>query len=147
MNLPRPPATTSAKLGLDGVADSAGNKTADSAECTEVNGVKPDVCATVDVNNKPQAQDYTLDLKGKETATYDMNTLISDRETSDDNLQIIVFNSPAHGGLTWSDNTFTYEVTDGTGYVGNDAFTYIVKDKGNLKSEVKTVTLNNIADF
>ena len=97
------------------------------------------------VNQAPEAQDASVDAWWNDTVSFDMDNIISDNETPKSNLSIIVVSWPNHGSLTWNWHTFTYEVTDGSWYSGNDNFTYKVND-WNLDSDVKTVTIVNTED-
>ncbi|MDD3645944.1 MAG: Ig-like domain-containing protein [Candidatus Gracilibacteria bacterium] len=105
------------------------------------------VYTTLATNTAPTASDVTKDVGG-ETITYDLAPDISDSETADNNLTIVVVSGPSHGSLVWNTNSeFTYTVTQGSFYAGDDSLTYKVRDPEGLESEIKTVTLTNVFDF
>ena len=95
-------------------------------------------------NTAPTATDVNLDAGWWETINHDLNANISDSEDADSTLSITVVSAPTHWSLSWSGNTFTYTVTDGTGYAGPDSFTYYVTDSESSVSETKTVNISSI---
>jgi len=97
-------------------------------------------------NTAPVANDFSVDADDEDTVSYDMNAQISDNESADSALTITIVSGPTHGSLTWNGHTFTYEVTDGSGYSGDDSFTYKVTDPDGLESETKTVTIIDTSD-
>lgn len=67
---------------------------------TDANGVETLATQTVDVaeaaNNNPVASDVTRDAAGAASITYDLAPDISDAETADAGLTIVVDTPPAH---------------------------------------------------
>lgn len=99
-------------------------------------------------NSAPTASDVSLDANGfgNEVVTHNLNANISDAEDADSALSITVVTAPTHGSLTWSGNTFTYTVTQGSFYAGSDSFTYYVTDSDGAISSTQTVSISNIFD-
>ncbi len=97
-------------------------------------------------NTAPTASSFSVDAWFWETVIYNLSPNIDDAETSDSLLTIVDIVWPSHGSLTWNGNEFTYTVTDGTGYIWNDSFSFKVQDPQWLKSNRKTVTITNIWD-
>lgn len=98
-------------------------------------------------NTAPTASAQSLDAGGGETVTHNLNANIADTEDADNSLTIVVASGPSHGGLSWTGNSFTYEVTDGSFYAGNDSFTYYVRDTQGATSATYTVSITGIFDF
>ena len=97
------------------------------------------------VNTEPTAQDLTVNAAGAETVSGTI--VIGDAEDAVSSLTVVVASSPAHGSIVWNSKTnFTYTVTDGSGYNGDDSFTYYVEDSGSLQSATKTVTIEFVVD-
>lgn len=98
-------------------------------------------------NTTPSATSVTFDMGfGAEIQTFDLAASISDTETADGGLTINVVAGPTQGSLSWSGTQFTFSATQGSGYVGDDSFTYNVTDAGALTSSTRTVTILNIAE-
>ncbi|MDD2871938.1 MAG: DUF5011 domain-containing protein, partial [Candidatus Gracilibacteria bacterium] len=99
-------------------------------------------------NTAPTASDGSTDL-GILGFTYngDLASYISDNESSDNQLTINVVSGPSHGTLVWNGTQFTYQATIGSGYFGNDSFTYNVTDPQGLTSSTQTFTIYNIIEF
>ena len=94
----------------------------------------------------PIANNATIDAGWNDTVSFDMDTIISDYTDTDAQLTITIVSDPTHGNLTWNGHEFTYEVIEGSGYGGNDNFTYKITNTHNKQSEVKTITIVNILD-
>lgn len=97
-------------------------------------------------NNNPVANNVTLDSGFGASITYDLAPDISDVETPDAGLTIVVDAGPAHTGIggsfVWNTNT-QFTLTADPGYAGSDSFTYHVVDGNGGVSLTKTVTINN----
>ena len=96
-----------------------------------------------EVNDAPTAEDVSVDAEGQGDLIIDLNPYISDIEDDDSNLNINVVSGPSDGYLLGGDgNEFQY---DGDSvYVGDDSFTYKIKDSEGAESEERTVTIRNI---
>ncbi|MCK9272601.1 Ig-like domain-containing protein [Candidatus Gracilibacteria bacterium] len=100
------------------------------------------------LNSVPVANDVTRDVAfAAPSITYDLAPDISDVETPDAGLTIVVVTPPAHtslgGSFVWNTNT-QFTITADIGYAGDDFFTYKVVDANGGESAVKTVTIQNL---
>lgn len=101
-------------------------------------------------NNLPVANNVTQDANFNASITYDLAPDISDVETPDAGLTIVVDAPPAHtsgagGSFVWNTNT-QFTLTADTFYGGTDSFTYHVVDGNGGVSLTKTVTINNLSN-
>jgi VCBS repeat-containing protein len=89
------------------------------------------------VNDAPQAQDDDLQVAAGSSVSFDVRS--NDSDADGDALSVELLSSPAHGDLVeQQDGSFVY--TPGTGFSGEDGFTYRVSD-GQLQSAPATVRL------
>jgi len=96
-------------------------------------------------NTAPTANNLTINASG--AGTKSGTIVISDIEDAVSALTVIA-TAPAHGAIVWNSKTnFTYTVTAGSGYNGDDSFTYKVKDSKGLTSATKTVTIKFVVDL
>jgi len=97
-------------------------------------------------NIAPTAEDLTINAAGEGSASGTI--VISDAESPVADLTVVVVTAPIHGTIVWNTKTnFTYTVTHGSGYNGDETFTYYVQDPEGLQSATKTVTIEFVVDL
>jgi hypothetical protein len=97
-------------------------------------------------NTPPIANNLIVNAAG--AGSVSGNIVISDNEDAVAALTVDVKTAPLHGAVAWTSKTgFTYTVTAGSGYNGDDSFSYQITDSKGLKSAIKTVTVLDVADF
>jgi hypothetical protein len=97
-------------------------------------------------NTPPIANNLTVNAAG--AGSVSGNIVISDAEDAVAALTVNVTTAPLHGAVAWTSKTgFTYTVTAGSFYNGDDSFTYQVTDSKGLKSAIKTVTVIDVIDL
>jgi len=93
------------------------------------------------------ANDVTRYAAGAASLTYDLAPDISDVETPNAGLTIVIDAPTVHtgagGSFVWNANT-QFTITADVGYTGSDSFTYHVVDGGGGVSLTKTVTINSL---
>ncbi|MCK9486844.1 MAG: Ig-like domain-containing protein [Dehalococcoidia bacterium] len=76
------------------------------------------------VNDAPEARDDTATVRKDQARVIDV--LANDRDVDGDTMTLQAVSAPAHGTAVINGGKVTY--TPATGYVGSDAFTYVVSD-------------------
>jgi hypothetical protein len=103
----------------------------DSFNYTVVDGLDGSASATVTVkvmanNSPPVAGNDTFTIEAGQPTM--LVVLANDSDPDGGPLQVVGYTMPVHGQLVFNaDNTFIY--TPATGYLGNDQFTYTIRDK------------------
>ena len=84
--------------------------------------------AVLPVNDVPTGADGTATVVQDESVAIDVGSLVADVETAVGDLTYEIVFDPENGTLSGSGPSFTYTPT--SGYVGDDAFSYRVIDRG-----------------
>ena len=96
--------------------------------------------AVSSVNDAPVAYDVTASTpRGSST-----QITLAGSDVDDTDLTYAIVSPPAHGSVTVVGATATYAPT--AGYVGDDAFTYTVRDPGGLSSAPASVSITVTSD-
>jgi len=90
----------------------------------------------------PMGADLTADAGFFDTAS---GTLIA-VDNVDLSPTVSIVDQPSQGAVVINGLDFNYEVTDGSGFFGDDSFTYRVTDASGNQSPINTVTIINILD-